>query len=397
MSRYFNNSTQLLRGGVTAARAATLAPSIERSAAAIASNIGRAIAMGRIPPPPAGAIPAAALILLGVYAYRVLTKPQSDDRIKEDHGTYWVVSGRVKIKGTAGYDEMRQGPLTLNHTDILSKIDYREQRWWGEGPIPYGTKREFWDYTDTYPPNQTITLEKDGEPVWVSPHMKIENIELVPPGWLSIPEVSVTPDRRAVSRPSPFVGTDRGLATIIRSPGRTTTNSQAYVHPLTIAPEIKNNATAATSALINSTIGFLGEGFDMTRCYLGAIGNTYVGKNGLEKVIPKSQWKYAINDLASGKIGIRKAGQTRGRVIARSEGFFNQETGRTIGWKEAGERLGKCLLLNAIEDGYYGARGKAVGTLARKYGFAAGPLGLDSLIKLSSGETPYSGMLTPGY
>lgn len=156
--------------------------------------------------------------------------------------------------------------------------------------------------------------------------------------------------------------------------------------------EIKNAASAKTSAIINSTIGFLGEGFDMTRCFLGAVGNTYTTRDGKEKVIPKWQWASAMGDLSGGKTVISKGNRTPQGVVFRDGVFINRAQNRIITPEQAGERLAKCLLLNALEDLYFGIRGQAVGRLARNYGFAAGPLGLDSLWQLSQGDTPYEGL-----
>lgn len=422
MSRYFNSNLKNYGRGATS-RAATLAPTSARSAAAIANNIGRALAAGRIPPPPAGAVPAAALVLAGVLAYRWIkgdeTAPPEDwvpmpstagwELVHHcpgnaPAGTEWYATGNTGNTDPPGgiahnartcvydvtpyWEQMRAEMENKNSMNYLyqggKKIDMsggRPQRtfywkvWWR----PVGID----DKPYVGPPSTSGWYYFDGPAVFPGGHGGVRTPPAVPAY-----QYDAAPPRRG-----PVPGSQRGVGTVITSPTSVGTPSRAgVINPMFPMREIKNAASAKTAAIINSTIGFLGEGFDMTRCYLGAIGNTYFTADGTEKVIPKWQWASAMEDLSGGKVIHRKGGNTPSGVVFRDGVFVNLATDRILTPEQVGERLGKCLLLNALEDGFFGLRGKAVGELARKYGFAAGPLGLDSLWNLSQGEIPYEGL-----
>jgi len=187
-----------------------------------------------------------------------------------------------------------------------------------------------------------------------------------------------------------LVRPDKGIGTIV---------GKGTVAAMAPAPtEIKTRASAATMKVISQSLGRLGEGFDATRCFMFAFGNTYVTRSGVEKTIPKWQWRTAILDLAGqAPVKMSRGGGQFGRRSGFSEyvdGNIITADGRVMTGEDVGRRLIQCLVANEVEDFIIGQKSKLITSGGRAVGLTAGPLGAESLLGLIGGETPYEGLMS---
>lgn len=209
--------------------------------------------------------------------------------------------------------------------------------------------------------------------------------------WWAVPK-TIQPDwyyEPAKTRPAAFpfasgaanvrgVGTQVGVGTI--------------ASPMTPMREVKAAATAKTMKLISQTLGQLGEAFDATRCIMYATGNTYFGRDGKERAIPKRRWLEAMEEL-SGNLGPRvKRGSARHMNAVFRDGSFITHDNRIISAKDAAARLAGCLVVNWFEDLVVAKQSQIIRDWQNKFGLTIGPFGVQSLTKLLQGEVAYEGL-----
>lgn len=179
--------------------------------------------------------------------------------------------------------------------------------------------------------------------------------------------------------PEILPGRDRGIAV---------TTDGEVIHPMTPMREVKTAAAPALYRMIMNTVGGIGEAIDVTRCFVYATGNTYVGRDGAERAVPKWRWLEAMEALVSGDQSLT-AIRRKKTVSVRVGSNIVTPDGRILTPEDVGRRLAGCLAANAAEDAIIGIHGQTVLKMQRDLRLTAGPFGFESLYGAALGGVPY--------
>lgn len=309
-------------------------------------------------------------IALGIYAgvcyYRLAVVPPA----WVDQGAYWVVPGKVHGDSTPdGAFTYTPDFRTVQATDNLYKNVTYEQEFYGQllGIDPF--TRYIWGPTQVYPPS--VAPRRSGN-VGV-PEEEPNSKERVPPALAPLQRTVTTEEsfksRPAETPPLPRWLTRRGVA--VRQGGQD--EPLVLTHPLSKGPEVKTASDTAFAQMVNVFFSKGGEAIDYTRCFLGGLGFTYLDRSGRERVIPRDQWGEAIRRYQDG---------TASKYYPR----LNDPN------RPAAQLIGQCLLMDMVQDSIYAQRSQTLNAMQRDM-FVPGPLGVDSLLKVMSGEIPYSNLI----